>query len=55
MGVEVWTFLGSPPALPAIVNGAVDSGIQDVTSALPLVASHETNMSRKNLKKSHRC
>lgn len=38
---EVVAYPGSPPALQAIVNGDVDFGIQDVTSALPRLKSGE--------------
>lgn len=38
---ELVAFNGSPPALQAIVNGDVDFGIQDVTSALPRMESGE--------------
>lgn len=38
---EVVAYPGSPPALQAIVNGDVDFGIQDVTSALPRLRSGE--------------
>ncbi|MGO1182234.1 MAG: Bug family tripartite tricarboxylate transporter substrate binding protein [Micrococcaceae bacterium] len=38
---ELVSFNGSPPALQAIVNGDVDFGIQDVTSALPRMESGE--------------
>lgn len=41
LDAEVVAFPGSPPALQAIVNGDVDFGIQDVTSALPRIASGE--------------
>lgn len=38
---DLVAFPGSPPALQAIVNGDVDFGIQDVTSALPRLESGE--------------
>lgn len=38
---DLVAFPGSPPALQAIVNGDVDFGIQDVTSALPRLDSGE--------------
>lgn len=38
---DLVAFPGSPPALQAIVNGDVDFGIQDVTSALPRMDSGE--------------
>lgn len=38
---DLVSFPGSPPALQAIVNGDVDFGIQDVTSALPRLESGE--------------
>lgn len=38
---EVVAYNGSPPALQAIVNGDVDFGIQDITSALPRIKSGE--------------
>lgn len=41
MDAEVVAYPGSPPALQAIVNGDVDFGIQDVTSALPRLRSGE--------------
>lgn len=41
MDAELVAFPGSPPALQAIVNGAVDFGVQDVTSALPRLESGE--------------
>lgn len=41
LAAEVVAYPGSPPALQAIVNGDVDFGIQDVTSALPRIESGE--------------
>lgn len=38
---EAVAYDGSPDALQAIVNGAVDFGIQDITSALPRLESGE--------------
>lgn len=41
LDAEVATFPGGAPALPALVNGDVDWGVQDITSALPRVRSGE--------------
>lgn len=41
LDAEVVAYPGSPPALQAIVNGEVDFGVQDVTSAMPRIESGE--------------
>lgn len=41
LNAEVVPYPGSPPALQAIVNGNVDFGVQDVTSAIPRIESGE--------------
>ena len=41
LDAEVVAYPGSPPALQAVVNGEVDFGVQDVTSAMPRIESGE--------------
>lgn len=41
LDAELVAYPGSPPALQGIVNGDVDFGVQDVTSAMPRIESGE--------------